>query len=61
MRTPEQIRGALASHAFNKALLAAAPKRLTREAKKWGKSEDWVKGYMAGVEFAYKWVLEMIK
>jgi hypothetical protein len=58
MKSEERIRGALAGHTFNIAKLLAQPAELKKAAKKLGRTEEYLKGYIEGVRFAYSWVLE---
>ena len=61
MKTEEEIRGVLASHSYNVSMLLAQPMELAKVAKSLGWTEERLKGYQEGVQYAYKWALGEIQ
>lgn len=57
MKTRVEVEGALASHQVTRKLLLDKT-NLERQSKQLGWKEDYLLGYVEGVEFAYKWFLE---
>ena len=58
MKKESEVRKASASHSFNMAKLLAQPTELKKAADKLGWTEEYLKGYAEGVQWAYKWILE---
>jgi hypothetical protein len=57
MKSENQIRGALVDHFLNIRRLKN-PEILKKYAEDLGWTEEYLKGYMEGVTFAYEWMLK---
>lgn len=58
MKTENEVRSVLVSHRNNTFSLRSRPSLLKKHAKTLGWSEEYLKGYQDGVEWAYIWFLQ---
>ena len=61
MKSNEEVRNALEGHQIVRRVLRASPEKLKQKAHELGWSEEYLRGYQDGVEFAYDWFLSAVK